>query len=59
LGAILFSLTAALIGSAYYTMTLGLGAIEAISLYTALGFGVMCGLTLMHLAMHGFFDTGR
>ncbi|NNE86944.1 MAG: hypothetical protein HKN27_02615 [Silicimonas sp.] len=48
MGAVIFSLPAALIGAVYYTMTFGLGLLEAFSLYVALGFMVMAGITLFN-----------
>ncbi len=53
LGAVLFSLPAALIGAVYYTTTLGLGMVEAFSLYIALGFLVMAGITVFNVAVLG------
>ncbi|MEO9824290.1 MAG: hypothetical protein ABJF50_07745 [Paracoccaceae bacterium] len=53
MGAVLFSLPAALIGAVYYTMTLGLGAVEAFSLYIVLGLTVMAGITALNVAISG------
>ena len=51
MGAVLISLPAALIGAVYYTMTLGLGALAALSLYTALGLLFMSCITALHVAI--------
>lgn len=53
MGAVLFSLPAALIGAIYYTMAFGLGLFEAFSLYVALGFLVMAGIVLFNCVLLG------
>lgn len=57
MGAVLFSLPAALIGALYYTMTLGLGPVAALSLYVALGLFVMAGITLFNVAVLGMLKV--
>lgn len=53
MGAVLFSLPAALIGAIYYTMAFGLGLFEAFSLYVGLGFMVMAGIMLFNCVLLG------
>lgn len=53
MGAVIFSLPAALIGAVYYTMTFGLDVAEAFGLYVVLGTLVMAGITLVNSAVRG------
>jgi hypothetical protein len=52
-GAVLFSLPAALIGAAYYTVALNLSLLEGFSLYVGLGFAVMAAITVLNGIVFG------